>query len=217
MNNSSKTNTVLLVILIVIALGILFFQVSGKTIFPKKQKVVKETNQQLSQNTLQNQTQNTIEQENNMNILKGKRVPFTINYGDKFSVKSSESNAETGIGGIVDELIILGTADFKIDPILNNPRYVYPNITIKVQRSNQTPVCKETILINGHNGCYLLSKNGETIDHVYVIFHQGDSVEIAFREQYSYGTGPNQPLKIENYSYLLQDYKNTVNSIEFTN
>lgn len=46
MNNSSKTNTILLVILIVIALGILFFQVSGKTIFPKKQSIIQETTSQ---------------------------------------------------------------------------------------------------------------------------------------------------------------------------
>ncbi len=60
MNNSSKTNTILLVILIVIALGILFFQVSRKTIFPQKQSGVEGTDQrQVAQNTKQNQVQNT--------------------------------------------------------------------------------------------------------------------------------------------------------------
>jgi hypothetical protein len=56
MNNSSKTNTILLVILIIIALGIVFLQVSGKAIFSQKQSVIEETNQQQ---VPQNQVQNT--------------------------------------------------------------------------------------------------------------------------------------------------------------
>ncbi len=77
MNNSSKTNTILLVILIIIALGIVFLQVSGKTIFPQKQNVVEEINEQkLPQNQVQNTevnqptvNQNTTQSNNNVVTL----------------------------------------------------------------------------------------------------------------------------------------------------
>ncbi len=83
MNNSSKTNTVLLVILIVIALGIVFLQVSRKMLFSQRQNIPKETmNSEYVPGTHQEVDQNNNTQ--NWKTFESKYIPLSFKYKESW-------------------------------------------------------------------------------------------------------------------------------------
>lgn len=83
MNNSAKTNTVLLIILIVIALGIVFLQVSRKMLFSQRQNIPKETmNSEYVPGTHQEVDQNNNTQ--NWKTFESKYIPLSFKYKESW-------------------------------------------------------------------------------------------------------------------------------------
>lgn len=86
MNNSSRTKTILLAILIIVGLGILYFQVSGKMIFPKKENIQEEVAPQESKKAEEVSIEKIDEQGNiqKWKAFESKYLPISFTYKESW-------------------------------------------------------------------------------------------------------------------------------------
>jgi cell division protein FtsL len=182
MNNQPKLNTILLVILIVIALGVVFLQVSGKTIFPKKQNVEETTQQQVTQNPIQNnQVQNAeVDQsaQNTQALVPEKSTVYIGGYKNHQTILWVSSSSDASVGVIRG----IGEVSFKD---LTNPQKAYVLNTIPGDPVTSTldKTNSKLYLTFDHDG-YSLNPYTEIVEvdmnkgtHRVIYSNQGVSIE----------------------------------------